>query len=64
MSDKLRMPAEESYAGELAALIAGDTGHRPAGWALSPRQVVAYLMGGKAGGRHDRSRPNMSATGG
>lgn len=48
MSEKLRLPAEELYAGELKALVAGDTGHRPPGWALSPRQVVVYLMGGKA----------------
>ena len=49
MSDKLRLPAEESYAAELKALTAGDSGHRPPGWALSPRLVVTYLMGGKAG---------------
>jgi len=49
MTEKLRMPAEESHAGELKALIAGDTGHRPAGWAMSPKLVVTYLMGGKAG---------------
>ena len=48
MSDKLRMPAEESHAGELKALIAGDSDDRPRGWALSPRRVVTYLMGGKA----------------
>ncbi len=48
MTDKLRMPAEEQYGAELAALAAGDTGKRPAGWALSPRAVVTYLMGGRA----------------
>jgi hypothetical protein len=48
MSEKLRLPAEESYAVELKALAAGDSGHRPPGWVLSPRQVVTYLMGGKA----------------
>ena len=47
MSEKLRLPAEQSYAAELKALAAGD-GHRPPGWALAPRQVVTYLMGGKA----------------
>ena len=47
MSEKLRLPAEESHAAELKALAAGD-GHRPPGWALTPRQVVTYLMGGKA----------------
>ena len=49
MSEKLRLPAEESYAAELKALAAGDSGPRPPGWALSPRSVVTYLMGGKAG---------------
>jgi MoxR-like ATPase len=49
MSEKLRLPAEESYAAELKALAAGDPGPRPPGWALSPRLVVTYLMGGKAG---------------
>jgi MoxR-like ATPase len=48
MSEKLRLPAEESYAAELAALAAGDREHRPPGWVLSPRQVVTYLMGSKA----------------
>jgi len=48
MSEKLRLPAEESYAAELKALAAGDPGPRPPGWALSPRLVVTYLMGGKA----------------
>src|SRR5262244_2208393 len=49
MSDKLRLPAEESYAAELRALAAGDSGLRPSGWALSPQLVVTYLMGGEAG---------------
>jgi hypothetical protein len=48
MISKLRMPAEELHAGELRALVATDTGHRPPGWALSPRQVITYLMGGTA----------------
>ena len=48
MSEKLRMTAEEQYAAELAALVAGDTGHRPPGWSLSPKLVVTYLMGGTA----------------
>ena len=52
MSEKLRLPAEESYAAELKALAAGDSGPRPPGWALSPRSVVTYLMGGKAERRH------------
>ncbi len=49
MSDKLRQSAEDNYARELAALAKDDTGNRPAGWVLTPRAVVTYLMGGKAG---------------
>jgi MoxR-like ATPase len=48
MTEKLRLSAEETYAGELAALVMGDKGQKPPGWALSPRVVVTYLMGGKA----------------
>jgi len=48
MTETLRLPAEQSFAAELLALAAGDAGRRPAGWALSPRCVVTYLMGGKA----------------
>jgi MoxR-like ATPase len=48
MSEKLRLPAEQSYAAELKALAAGDSSHRPPGWALAPKAVVTYLMGGKA----------------
>jgi MoxR-like ATPase len=48
MSDKLRLPAEEDYAAELAALSKGDKEKRPAGWALSPRAIVTYVMGGSA----------------
>lgn len=49
MSDKLRLPAEDTYRGELDALIAHDTGVKPAGWVMSPQATVTYLMGGKAG---------------
>jgi MoxR-like ATPase len=48
MTETLRLPAEQNFAAELSALSAGDTGRRPVGWALSPRRVVTYLMGGKA----------------
>lgn len=50
MTDKLRLPAEETYRAELDALIANDTGTKPTGWAMSPQSAVTYLMGGKAGG--------------
>ncbi|AHE53781.1 ATP-binding protein [Sphingomonas sanxanigenens] len=48
MTEMLRLPAEKSYAAELVALAVGDSARRPAGWALSPRRVVTYLMGGTA----------------
>ena len=37
MSEKLRLPAEESFAAELKALAAGER-QSPPGWALSPRR--------------------------
>jgi MoxR-like ATPase len=43
----LRLPAEQTYAAELAALRA-DPGQKPQGWVMSPRAAVTYLMGGKA----------------
>ena len=48
MSEQLRLPAETIHAGELAALATGDLDRRPPGWALSPKRVVVYLMGGQA----------------
>ncbi len=50
MTDLLRLPAETIHAAELAALGAADDGKRPAGWALSPRSVVTYVMGGSVNG--------------
>ena len=46
---KLRLPAEEIYAAELAALSTQDDRSRPPNWRLSPQAVVTYLLGGKAG---------------
>lgn len=45
----LRQPAELLYAHELEALKAHDKGERPAGWQLSPRAVLTYITGGRAG---------------
>ncbi|PPK85470.1 dynein-related subfamily AAA family protein [Neolewinella xylanilytica] len=45
MNEILRPHAEDAYAHELTALEAQDSGVRPAGWRLSPRAVVRYLMG-------------------
>lgn len=48
-TEKLRLPAEETYAAELAALAANDSAPKPTGWTLSPQAAVTYLLGGKAG---------------
>jgi MoxR-like ATPase len=47
-SQQLRRAAEDLFADELAALARTDDRPRPAGWLLSPRAVVTYLMGGEA----------------
>jgi MoxR-like ATPase len=49
LTDILRLPAETIYAAELDALKRKDDAPTPRGWALSPKAVVTYLMGGKAG---------------
>jgi MoxR-like ATPase len=46
----LRHPAEVEYLAELEALKAHDDDARPEGWALSPRAVRTYVLGGKVGG--------------
>ncbi|TIW16697.1 MAG: ATPase, partial [Mesorhizobium sp.] len=48
MNAAIRLPAEEVYAAELQALARGDDRQKPAGWSLSPKAVLTYLMGGKA----------------
>ena len=48
MTDIQRLPAETTYAAELAALAKGDKAPKPQGWFLSPRAAVTYLLGGKA----------------
>src|ERR1700733_2585050 len=47
-SGRIRLSAEEIYAHELSALVAGDKLTRPANWRLSPKAVVTYILGGKA----------------
>lgn len=49
MSDILRLPAEELYKTELNALIENEKYPVPIGWKMSPRSVLTYIMGGKAG---------------
>ncbi|MDC0749679.1 ATP-binding protein [Polyangium mundeleinium] len=48
-SDVLREPAERLYASELEAIAAVDKFEKPAGWRLSPKAVLLYIMGGKVG---------------
>lgn len=45
----LRQSAEQLYKNEINALIANETNPIPAGWQMSPRSVLTYIMGGKAG---------------
>lgn len=45
----LRAPAETLYAEELEALAKDDKHAKPPGWKLSPRAVLTYITGGKAG---------------
>jgi MoxR-like ATPase len=48
--DLLRLPAEKLYADEIKALIKEDKDTVPAGWQMSPKQVLKFIVGGKAGG--------------
>lgn len=48
-ADVLREPAERLFDAELKALATTDTNERPVGWNLSPRAVLTYILGGKAG---------------
>src|SRR5215467_8875316 len=48
MAEQQRLPAETAYKAELEALRVGDDAKRPAGWTLSPRAVVTYVLGGTA----------------
>jgi MoxR-like ATPase len=43
--DFIRLPSEERFAIELAALQAADSYERPPGWQLSPRMVETFVMG-------------------
>ena len=44
-----RLPAEQEFADELAALAAADDRPRPPSWHLSPWAVTTYLLGGTVG---------------
>ena len=47
--DIQRLPAEQLYEKEIRTLIANESDPVPAGWQMSPRSVLTYLMGGKSG---------------
>ncbi|MDR2495121.1 MAG: AAA family ATPase [Spirochaetaceae bacterium] len=49
--DILRLPAEQLYASEIEALKKEDTGPVPAGWRMSPKSALTFIVGGKAGGQ-------------
>lgn len=49
-SQILRQPAEVEFRSELQALVEHDGDAKPAGWKLSPKAVLTYLMGGKCNG--------------
>ncbi len=45
----MRETAEVAYAQELDAVMAADRDDRPAGWRMSPRAVLTYIVGGTVG---------------
>jgi MoxR-like ATPase len=47
-NDVLREPAEVRYADQLEALKQNDSETPPQNWLLSPRSVLAYVIGGKS----------------
>lgn len=44
-----RLPAEQLYQKEIDALIKAEKDDIPEGWKMSPRSVLTYITGGKAG---------------
>ena len=51
MAEVIREAAEKIYADELKALIENEQNEIPAGWQMSPRSVLTYICGGKAGSK-------------
>ncbi|MBQ3915209.1 MAG: AAA family ATPase, partial [Ruminococcus sp.] len=45
----LRLSAEQLYKDEIDALIKNETNPVPEGWQMSPKSVLTYILGGKAG---------------
>jgi MoxR-like ATPase len=50
ISQVLRLPAEKLYEREIKALIAQEKDNVPRGWQMSPRSVLKFITGGRAGG--------------
>ena len=46
-----RRAAESLFADEIAALKAAEQNEVPEGWNMSPRSVLTYILGGKAGAK-------------
>lgn len=51
---KLRLPAEEKYAEELAYLAAQDADLKPFAWRLSPRMIRTFILGSTPQDKLDR----------
>ncbi|WP_068617904.1 AAA family ATPase [Paenibacillus tuaregi] len=47
--EMMRLPAEQLYQEEIAALKKADKGKVPAGWQMSPQSVLTFITGGKVG---------------
>ncbi|MCB9567018.1 MAG: AAA family ATPase [Myxococcales bacterium] len=54
---KLRLPAEEKYAEELAYLASVDQDARPFAWRLSPRMIRTFILGASPQDKLDRPIP-------
>lgn len=50
MTNVLRLSAEQQYAAEIEALRNSEREQVPMGWQMSPRSVLTYITGGRAGG--------------
>lgn len=48
VAERVREPAEVRYADQLEALRQNDSDGKPRSWRLSPRAVLAYVVGGKS----------------
>src|SRR4051812_17581132 len=46
-ADILRLPAERTFGAQLEALRQNDADKPPSSWKMSPRSVLAYVLGGK-----------------